>query len=69
MQYYVAPVVCDFGVYESGTNNLVCICNLKGNAELIADVLRADGLEEIAYGYSVYPNAKYKIVKAESEDK
>lgn len=69
MKYTVAPIVCDYAVIYTYTGETVCICNIKRNAELIADILNADSENSCAYSYDRYPNAKYKIVKAESEDK
>lgn len=68
MKYIIKSVVCDYAVVHI-SGGLVCICNIKRNAELIADILNADTDNSCAYSYDVYPNAKYKVVKAESEDK
>ena len=67
MNYTIKPIVCDYAVVCSG--GIVCICNVKRNAELIADILNADFDNSCAYSYDVYPSAKYKIVKVESVDK
>lgn len=68
MKYMVKPIVCDYEVIETGNPNPICICNIKRNAELIADILNGDTDNSCAYSYDVYPNAKYKVVKAESEE-
>lgn len=68
MKYTTKPIVCDYAVIHIGTGNIVCICNIKRNAELIADILNGDTDNSCAYSYDVYPNAKYKVVKAESEE-
>lgn len=68
MEYTIKPIVCDYAVIRIGTKEIVCICNIKRNAELIADILNGDSDNACAYSYDVYPNAKYKIVKAESEE-
>lgn len=68
MEYIVKPIVCDYAVVRVG-GGLVCVCNIKRNAELIADILNGDTDNSCAYSYDAYPDAKYKIVKAESEDK
>lgn len=67
MKYTVKPIVCDYAVIRIGGNGIVCICNIKRNAVLIADILNGDTDNSCAYSYDVYPNAKYKVVKAESE--
>ena len=67
MKYTVKPIVCDYAVICMGTNEIVCICSIKRNAELIADILNADNDNSCAYSYDIYPFAKYKVVKAESE--
>lgn len=68
MNYTIKPIVSDYAVICIDTAGIVCICNIKRNAELIADILNGDSDMPCAYSYDVYPNAKYKIVKAE-EDK
>ena len=68
MKYIIKPIVCDYAVIDTDTKEIVCICNIKRNAELIADILNGDSDNSCAYSYDVYPNAKYKIVKAESEE-
>lgn len=65
MKYTIQPIVCDYAVIRIGTGEIVCICNIKRNAELIADILNADNDISCAYSYDVYPNAKYKIVKVD----
>ncbi len=69
MEYIVKPIVCDYAVIPIGKKEIICICNVKRNAELIADILNADSDNSCAYAYDKYPNAKYKIVKAEDEEK
>ena len=69
MKFVIKPLVCDYGVIWVDTGELICICNIKANAELIADILNGDYDNSCAYSYAVYPNAKYKVVKAESGDK
>ena len=69
MEYTIKPIVSDYAVIRIGTPEIVCICNIKENAELIADILNGDTDNYCAYSYRTYPNAKYKVVKAESEDK
>ena len=64
MKFIVKPIVCDYGVWVDN-GELICICNIKRNAELIADILNGDYDNSCAYAYDVYPNAKYKIVKGE----
>ena len=66
MKYTVKPIVCDYAVSRIGSKEIVCICNIRRNAELIADILNGDTENPCAYAYDVYPNAKYKIVKAEN---
>lgn len=63
MNYIIKPIVCDYAVIEVNTSNIICICNLQRNAELIADVLNADSDAEMAHYYGRYPYAKYKITK------
>ena len=64
MRYTVKPIVSDYAV--CGDCKIICICNIKKNAELIADILNADDSNSCAYAYEVYPYAKYKVVEAES---
>lgn len=65
MKFIVMSMVCDYAVIHIDTAKTICICNIKRNAELIADILNGDQDNSCAYSYDVYPNAKYKIVKAE----
>ena len=58
-RYFVKPIVCDYGVYECGEKEMVCMCNIRTNAEIIADVLNADSDVECAHYYPAYPNAKF----------
>ena len=46
-KYYVDGIVCDYGVFypNETENELVCLCNFKSNAELIADILNTDNEE------------------------
>lgn len=64
MDYTIKPIVSDYAVIPIGTKEIVCICNIKRNAELIADILNGDSDNSCAYSYDVYPDAKYKIVKS-----
>ena len=64
MRYIVKQIVSDYAVCG---DKIICICNIKRNAELIADILNAEHEDICAYSYDVYPFAKYKVVKAESE--
>jgi len=67
MKFTIKPIVCDYAVICAGTGKILCICCVKRNAELIADILNADNDNSCAYSYDVYPYAKYKVVKAEIE--
>lgn len=67
MGHTIKPVVCDYAVI-SPYGKTICICNIKRNAELIADILDGDTDNSCAYSYDVYPNAKYQIIKAESKE-
>ena len=67
MKYVIKPIVCDYAVIDVDTSEIICICNIKRNAELIADILNGDADNSCAYSYDVYPYAKYKVIKAESE--
>ena len=69
MKYTIKPIVCDYGVICVDTGKGICICNIKRNAELIADILNSDTDNSCAYSYDVYPNAKYKVVKVEGSYK
>lgn len=69
MKFIIKPIVCDYGVICVDTGKVICICNIKRNAELIADILNGDTDNSCAYAYDVYPYAKYKVVKSESEEK
>lgn len=69
MKYAIRPIVCDYAVFCIETGKIMFICNIKRNAELIADILNADAADSFrSYSYDAYSNAKYKIVKIESED-
>ena len=65
MKYKVKPLVCDYAVIYMETGKIVCVCNIKSNAELIADILNGDAENSCAYSYDIYPYAKYKVKKAE----
>ena len=67
MTFTIKPIVCNYAVICVDTGKVMCICNIKRNAELIADILKGDDGRPRAYPYDVYPYAKYKIIKAESE--
>ena len=67
MKYTIKPIVCDYAVIRISTDEIVCICNIKRNVELIADILNGDSDNSCAYSYDVYPNAKYKVVNADKE--
>lgn len=69
MKYSVKPIVCDYAVIYTYTGVMVCMCNIKRNAELIADILNADSENSCAYSYDAYPYAKYKVVKAENMER
>ena len=68
MKYVIKPIVSDYAVISVDESKIMCICNIKRNAELIADILNADSDNECAYSYDIYPYAKYKIVKAENKE-
>lgn len=61
MKFIVKPIVCDYAVVSE--NGIICICNIRANAELIADILNGDYDNCCAYSYEVYPNAKYNVIK------
>lgn len=46
-KYYVDGIVCDYGVFypNETENELICLCNFKSNAVLIADILNVDNEE------------------------
>lgn len=67
MKYTIKPIVCDYAVIEIGNPQMVCMCNIRSNAELIADILNADSEGEMAYAYSCYPYAKYEVKRKEQE--
>lgn len=67
MNYTVKPIMCDYAVIRTGGDGIVCICNIKRNAELIADILNGDTENSCAYSYDAYPYAKYKVVEKETE--
>lgn len=67
MNFIVKPLVCDYAVICAGDKDLICICSIKANAELIADILNGDYDSRCAYSYAKYPDAKYKVVKEGSE--
>lgn len=68
MNYVIKPIVCDYAVINVNERKIMCICNIRRNAELIADILNADSDNECAYSYDIYPYAKYKVFKGESEE-
>ena len=63
MKYTVSPIVCDYYVHELGKKDIICICNIKSNADLIADILNADNYNSVAYEYSTFPYAKFTCKK------
>lgn len=67
MLYEVRPIVCDYKVIEVGNPEMICMCNIRENAELIADILNADHENGCAYFYGRYPYAKYKVISADKE--
>lgn len=67
MNYTIKPIGCGYAVIRIVPDEIVCICSIQRNAELIADILNAEYEDSCAYSYDNYPFAKYKIVKAESE--
>ncbi len=69
MNYTIKPIVCDYAVICVNTGKTMCICSIKRNAELIADILNADNDLSCAYSYDVYPYAKYKVIETEREGK
>lgn len=69
MDYVVKHMVCDYAVINVNERKIMCICNIRRNAELIADILNADSDNECAYSYDIYPYAKYKVDKADKEAK
>lgn len=68
MNYTVKPIVCDYAVIRIGSKEIVCICNIRRNAELIADILNGDTENSCVYSYDIYPYAKYKVVEKEKEE-
>ena len=68
MKYVIKPIVCDYGVICVDTGKVICICNIKRNAELITDILNGDSDNSCAYSYDIYPNAKFTVFKKESEE-
>ena len=62
--FKVKPIVCDYEAYEVGTSGSICICNIRTNAELIADILNADQFEDEACSYLNYPKAKFKFKRS-----
>lgn len=52
MTYFVKPVVCDYGIFRlenDGTHTLIDICNVRDNAEIVAEILEAD-VHHIVWG-------------------
>lgn len=50
MNYFVKPVVCDYGVYwvgDNGERKLIVICNSLSNAEMVAEILNSDEKHEV----------------------
>lgn len=50
MNYFVKPVVCDYGVYwvgDNGERKLIVICNSLSNAEMVAEILNSDDKHEV----------------------
>lgn len=41
-RFVVVPVVCDYGVRDTMTNEIDCICDARANALLIAEILNVD---------------------------
>lgn len=42
LPYEVRPVVCDYGIYETSSGNLIQVLNSKSNADLVARILNDD---------------------------
>ena len=49
MKYFVKPVVCDYGIFwiDGGKRELIAICNVKSNAEMVAEILNSDDNHEV----------------------
>jgi len=49
MKYFVKPVVCDYGIFwiDGGKQELIDICNVKSNAEMVAEILNTDNNHEV----------------------
>ena len=64
LHFIVKRTLHNYAVFKRG--KIICVCTIKENADLIADILNAD---IYPYSYGIYPFAKYKIVKMEGEEK
>lgn len=50
MNYFVKPVVCDYGIYrldDNGERKLIDICNSLSNAEMVAEILNSDDKHKV----------------------
>lgn len=65
--YVIKPVVAGYAIICVETGKIIAICNIRRNAELTADILNADDAWPCACAYDIYPYAKYKVIKVESE--
>lgn len=57
MNYIIKPIVCDYAVISVNTSKIMCICNIRSNADLITDILNADCDREMACYYGRWPYA------------
>lgn len=64
--FIVKPIVSDYAVHVVGKKDIICICNIKENAELIADILNADQSEQTAYAYNCWNLRKFNISQKEN---
>jgi hypothetical protein len=66
MRFIVKRTLHNYAVFKRG--KIICVCTIKENADLIADILNAEYEDICSYSYNEYPFAKYKIVKMEGEE-
>ena len=66
MKYTIKPIVCDYAVICVDTSKVMCICSIRRNAELIADILNGDAGNSCAYSMTYIHMRNTKLSQQEA---